>query len=247
MKDENNIVNGLNAENTNIEKNESKDHKNIDDNEQITESESNSNSDNIDTAQNEKNNNKKAEADTKNKVVSTGSFLGWSILFDIPLIGIVACVIMCFASKRLNMKNYARARFAKAAISTFVSTLISAIIFVNIGLFIGKTFKSFKEIEENYLEIIDTVKNLELEDFENIYKLVKDYQNNKDKVLDKTKENISGVKEKIEGLEDLKEDKKEELKDNVNDKVEASKNKIDTSKENFQENHHIIDGLIQNN
>ncbi len=41
-------------------------------------------------------------------VVGTGTFFGLSLLFRIPLIGWLICLIMSFATKNKNVKNYAR-------------------------------------------------------------------------------------------------------------------------------------------
>lgn len=45
----------------------------------------------------------------KYAVMSTGSFILTSILFAIPVVGLIACIVMAFASKNLNRKHYAKA------------------------------------------------------------------------------------------------------------------------------------------
>ncbi|MDR3277173.1 MAG: zinc ribbon domain-containing protein [Oscillospiraceae bacterium] len=42
-------------------------------------------------------------------VMGTGAYIGTMILFAIPIIGWLACIIMAFAAKNLNRRNYARA------------------------------------------------------------------------------------------------------------------------------------------
>lgn len=42
-------------------------------------------------------------------VVSTGAFFGLTLLFAIPVIGWLACLIMAFVPKNENIKHYARA------------------------------------------------------------------------------------------------------------------------------------------
>jgi hypothetical protein len=41
--------------------------------------------------------------------MGTGSYIGHSILFAIPVVGWLVCVIMAFAAKNLNKRHYARA------------------------------------------------------------------------------------------------------------------------------------------
>jgi hypothetical protein len=42
-------------------------------------------------------------------VMGTGAYIGHSILFTIPVVGWLICVIMAFAAKNLNKRHYARA------------------------------------------------------------------------------------------------------------------------------------------
>lgn len=42
-------------------------------------------------------------------VVGTGAFFGLMLLFAIPVIGWIACIVMAFASKNENIKHFARA------------------------------------------------------------------------------------------------------------------------------------------
>lgn len=42
-------------------------------------------------------------------VVSTGAFFGMMLLFAIPVVGWITCIIMAFAPKNENIKHYARA------------------------------------------------------------------------------------------------------------------------------------------
>lgn len=42
-------------------------------------------------------------------VVGTGAFFGLMLLFAIPVVGWIACIVMAFASKNENIKHFARA------------------------------------------------------------------------------------------------------------------------------------------
>ena len=58
----------------------------------------------------------------KYAVMGLGSYIGHGLLFAIPGIGWIFCIILAFASKKLNKRNYARA--------TLIFTLIGALIAV---------------------------------------------------------------------------------------------------------------------
>ena len=48
--------------------------------------------------------------DPTSKVVGTGAYFGLMLLFAIPIIGQIACLIMAFAPKNKNIKHFARAQ-----------------------------------------------------------------------------------------------------------------------------------------
>lgn len=50
-------------------------------------------------------------------VVGTGAFFGLELLFMLPFIGWIVCLIMAFAPKNLNLKHYARAKLIWVLIS----------------------------------------------------------------------------------------------------------------------------------
>ena len=62
-------------------------------------------------------------------VMSTGSFFGTMLLFFIPVIGWLACIIMAFASKKLNRRNFARATL----IFLIIGILLSVALYFVIG------------------------------------------------------------------------------------------------------------------
>ena len=62
--------------------------------------------------------------DPASKVVSTGTFFGTMLLFALPFIGFIACIIMCFAPKRKSLKNYAKANLIWAIIGLVFSILL---------------------------------------------------------------------------------------------------------------------------
>ena len=62
--------------------------------------------------------------DESDGVVSTGTFFGTMLLFALPFIGFIACIIMCFAPKRKSLKNYAKANLIWAIIGLVFSILL---------------------------------------------------------------------------------------------------------------------------
>ncbi len=63
--------------------------------------------------------------DPATKVVSTASFWGLMLLFGLPIIGFIACIIMSFAPKNKNIKHMARAYLIWALIGIIVFGLIA--------------------------------------------------------------------------------------------------------------------------
>ncbi len=114
--------------------------------------------------------------DPANKVVSTGLYIGLMILFAIPIIGFIACIIMAFAPKNKNIKNYARATliwmiiaFVLLAIlialaSVLANTLTGYINQITDGQFgeFGDLFEQFNELQDSMNEfgtITDSFQN----------------------------------------------------------------------------------------
>lgn len=65
-----------------------------------------------------------APTDKRYAVMSTGSFVLTSILFAIPVIGQIACIIMAFAAKNLNRKHFARAMLIFMIIGLVLSVIL---------------------------------------------------------------------------------------------------------------------------
>ena len=63
-------------------------------------------------------------ADPASKVVGTGTYFGLMVLFALPVIGFIACIIMCFAPKNKNLKHFARANLIWAIIGLIIGGLV---------------------------------------------------------------------------------------------------------------------------
>lgn len=104
-----------------------------------------------------------------NKVVSTGAYFGLLLLFSLPIIGFIVCMIMAISSKNKNLKNFAKA----ILIWTIIGLVITGIITVAVILLgnaltnyinteTGSQFSEFGslfgELNE-YNEIMDQIQN----------------------------------------------------------------------------------------
>ncbi len=63
--------------------------------------------------------------DPANKVVGTGAYFGLMILFSLPIVGFIACIVMAFLPKNKNLKNYARAMLIWSIITLVVVGLLA--------------------------------------------------------------------------------------------------------------------------
>ncbi len=111
--------------------------------------------------------------DPTSKVVSTGAYVGLMLLFALPIIGFIACLIMAFAVKNKNIKNYARATLIWMIITFVILAVIGALIAVlanAIGGFIeqimGDTFSQFEDVFGQFGDISEQLGGI-TEQFEN--------------------------------------------------------------------------------
>ena len=74
--------------------------------------------------------------------MSMGSYIGHSILFSIPVIGILACLFFAFASGNVNKKNYAKATL----VFFIIGLIISALIYFAFGWMFDSLIKSIDEV-----------------------------------------------------------------------------------------------------
>ena len=66
--------------------------------------------------------------DPTSKVVGTGASFGLMLLFAIPIIGFIACIIMAFAPKNKNIKHFARAMLIWTVIAIVLLGILVAVI-----------------------------------------------------------------------------------------------------------------------
>ena len=67
----------------------------------------------------------------KYSVVGTGTYFGLMILFSIPVIGFIACIIFaCGAGKNENIRNFARAKLIWSLISLVITVILTVVLVV---------------------------------------------------------------------------------------------------------------------
>ena len=82
----------------------------------------------------------------QNAVVTTGAFFGLNLLFSLPAIGWIICLIMAFAPKNKNIKNFARSKLIWIIIAIILGVIcgiIFAFVFKNMGVDIDDYFSSY--------------------------------------------------------------------------------------------------------
>lgn len=113
--------------------------------------------------------------DKSRGIVGFWTFLGLALLFAIPVIGWIACVVFMFAPKCRSLKNYARATMAKMLIGLLITVLlVSALISLVGGILLpyinDATGMEFESIDE----IVTTVVMLQKGDYSGLLGLHKD-------------------------------------------------------------------------
>ena len=59
------------------------------------------------------------------KPISAWGYVGYSILFSIPIIGLVFLIVFAFSSGNINRRSYARSYFCWLLIAIIISALIA--------------------------------------------------------------------------------------------------------------------------
>ncbi len=95
-------------------------------------------------------------------VISTGTYFGLMLLFAIPVIGIIACIVMAFVPKNKNIRNFAKAMLIwliiAAVIAGIVSvavTLITNSLLKQINELSGEQFKNFGDVFGHMEELME--------------------------------------------------------------------------------------------
>lgn len=87
--------------------------------------------------------------DKTTKVVGMGAYFGMILLFSIPIVGLIACLIMAFAPKNKNIKNFSRAMLVWLLIGIVIGGIVIALIV--------QTVKSITNTVSEYIESLGSV------------------------------------------------------------------------------------------
>ena len=87
------------------------------------------------------NNNNNNNIPAQYKPISAWGYVGYQLLFNIPLVGFILLIIFAFDNENVNRKNFARSYFC---------AFLIAIIFIVIVLIIGASLGAFRNIAVNY-------------------------------------------------------------------------------------------------
>lgn len=63
-------------------------------------------------------------------VMKTAAFFWLDVLYAIPFAGLIACIIICAASKNPNMRHHAAAKLIEILVATVISILVTVICMV---------------------------------------------------------------------------------------------------------------------
>lgn len=90
----------------------------------------------------------------KDGVVNFWTFLGLIVLFAIPIVGFIACIVFMFAPKKQSLKNYARAMMvwmvanvvSTVLVVSLVLSLLGGMLLPSINEALNTEFDSFGEV-----------------------------------------------------------------------------------------------------
>ena len=84
--------------------------------------------------------------------VSAWGYVGYSILFSIPIIGLILLIVFALSSENINRRNFARSYFCALLLSIIIVIALSALVFFN-------AFNVRESIENNLPQIQQTIEN----------------------------------------------------------------------------------------
>ena len=67
------------------------------------------------------------------KPLSPWAYMGYNLLFAIPLVGLIMLFVFAFSDKNINRRNYARSFFCTFLVA-FVFVILITLLFVVIGV-----------------------------------------------------------------------------------------------------------------
>ena len=78
------------------------------------------------------------------KPLSPWAYVGYNLLFSIPIIGFIMLIVFSFDSSRINRRNYARSYFCAMLIGIILSIILLVLAFGVFGLSYSEFSKSIR-------------------------------------------------------------------------------------------------------
>ncbi|MBR6736853.1 MAG: hypothetical protein IKL82_00610 [Clostridia bacterium] len=86
------------------------------------------------------------EIDSSLKPLSPWAYFGWSIVYSIPVVGIIALLINALTATNINCKNYARSFFCAFIIIVVLIIFLSVVAGPYLAYFIEAIVEAFESM-----------------------------------------------------------------------------------------------------
>ena len=79
------------------------------------------------------------------KLMSPWAYVGWQLLFSIPLVGFILLVVFSFDNNNLNLRNFARSYWCAMLIG-FIILILAGVLMVVAGVSFAAVTESFQNM-----------------------------------------------------------------------------------------------------
>ena len=95
-------------------------------------------------------------------VAGIGSFFGLMILFSLPIIGFICCIVFCFVPENKNIKHFAIGYLLYSLLCTLITILIVVGIVMLVKPIIEETIpKLIQEFKDQFQDMIPNLSNIQ--------------------------------------------------------------------------------------
>ena len=93
--------------------------------------------------------------ESKYRPLSPWAYFGYTVLFSLPLIGLVMLFVFSFSNKNINRRNFARSYFCALALVLIIAVIIFVLnyIFPAAVKFVSKITKNLFDFSKNTLHL----------------------------------------------------------------------------------------------
>ena len=82
------------------------------------------------------------------KPVSAWGYVGYTILFAIPVLGLIFLIVFACSGKKINRRNYARSYFCVLLLGILASIVLGVLVFFNVGSVKSSLITAIPQLEE---------------------------------------------------------------------------------------------------